>query len=1457
MSSRFSPPSSPREPTQRHGTTSAYDDRVHDVDYSSASPVRPSAMTESMGPPTGGVARSGSSASRASGYQPTANYASMGNAGVLLQQPQSYAQPAQAPMHPPSKLATGGQSHAHRPVSAMPTPTDRGSNAGRGSKPTSDGSANVFASMGPGYNERRASAHPTMSSSSSHAGSGAMGAPPLPGNGAGLDPGTSQAISSGIPITSPAALSYFAAHPRRQQVHFGNYLLLQTLGEGEFGKVKLGVHKEWGEEVAVKLIKREKVGPNGVQLQLDPNQKDPAKMSKVEREIQVLKDVRHPNIVRLYEVIESDRYIGIVLEYASGGELFDHILAHKYLKEEHACRLFAQLISGVSYLHRKKIVHRDLKLENLLLDRNRNVIITDFGFANNFEDRRDDLMATSCGSPCYAAPELVVQDGLYAGSAVDVWSCGVILYAMLAGYLPFDDDPANPDGDNINLLYKYIMATPLSFPDYISAEPRDLLSRMLVPDPLKRADLNQVMSHSWLSAYRDLFRFSVDDLERAAVEQQTKKRQVYRQQMLYQHQLQEQQRRQQMERSQSTKHVSASLAPSGAVGITDHPHQAAKAQRHQSAMASSTTMPDRIFEAAPGTSGSSLSVPGARVGSESGRSSAATAIDPVMAQGNARGEPRTRLDESAPAATASSRKRDSAGASRDSEQRKPAASKTQRHTIQLEYSGDSDRNRAQKAASTTDGSVPPVPRVTHDRAAPTANTSATGTSKPNTATSRSGTASAGSTPAGPREANGAISEASQAEGENAAPIRAREEMARTASTASSGAGVPSPILEQGVASAMPSTAEEDEEPKVDRPKASQPRMPSAAPAGPAAAQAAKGAASRGVSNPLPSSEPVSFPPGGERVASAGAAASPEKRSRRISRPSTSHLLGSSSKATPERTNSRHRKGMSTDKFFLSRLLGSQGGGGASSPGPRAGDDTDSRSQSGSTFEVSPARPAVDRTPSSNGRSGSRRKAMSLVVGKPGNASSAARDRDRAIDANGAAGTRRSEMENVSEATSSGSAEAPAAPSLRGAPSVASSRPPTATSSRHGTFYDESTLGSSASGPSSNAAKKVMDWFRKKSLSRGGFQEQPPLGPFERSPSQVRANSPGAPQVVVTGAAAGGGGSSSGGVAGSSVPSSRSTSGTHSQASEATEATQVTAITETSQRTSEGVKSSASTVQQATPKASSTMMAGPETPIQPSSPAAFGGPRADLPFVDSRLRFHLGAVDQSALTSRSPIDVFAEVQRALYDMGIDVRKERDEDFKLECVRRKRAKTLFGATQGLSASIRTSVFPPSQADVERSSRTSNVAAMSTSPSTGGGSLRSFLRRGSQAQPPGSASPVSGSAFLSPSSTTTPFEEVQGGNAQAPQPLYGDASVDGGQEIRFSVEVTRIKNLPGLYSLDIRRMKGNLWAYKFVYCALLDRCQLGGGSSNPSHSNHGSPAVHANNGQHAAVLQPGVAV
>ncbi|KAI9342043.1 kinase-like domain-containing protein [Zopfochytrium polystomum] len=265
----------------------------------------------------------------------------------------------------------------------------------------------------------------------------------------------------------------------------GPYVLLKTIGEGEFGKVKLAYHIDNpSKQVAVKLILKENI-------------RNPTKHAKVLREISILQTLSHPFIVKLHEVVETDQYIGMVMEYASGGELFEYILAHRYLKEKDACRFFAQLLAGVRYIHSVGIVHRDLKLENLLLDGNHNVIITDFGFANRFRSGDVDIfMQTSCGSPCYAAPELVISEG-YAGEAADVWSCGVILYAMLSGFLPFDDDPENPDGDNINQLYKYILETSLEFPEHISSDAQSLLKRMLVPDPRHRAKLSEVISHKF------------------------------------------------------------------------------------------------------------------------------------------------------------------------------------------------------------------------------------------------------------------------------------------------------------------------------------------------------------------------------------------------------------------------------------------------------------------------------------------------------------------------------------------------------------------------------------------------------------------------------------------------------------------------------------------------------------------------------------------------------------------------------------------------------------------------------------------------------------------------------------------------------------------------------------------------------------------------------------------------
>ncbi|AJV96105.1 AAR_G0054390.mRNA.1.CDS.1 [Saccharomyces cerevisiae] len=298
---------------------------------------------------------------------------------------------------------------------------------------------------------------------------------------------------------------------RRKHVTFGPYILGSTLGEGEFGKVKLGWPKNFSnnsnstfdfpKQVAIKLIKRDSIS------------NDYRKEVKIYREINALKHLSHPNIVKLEEVLQNSRYIGIVLEYACGGEFYKYIQKKRRLKEMNACRLFSQLISGVHYIHSKGLVHRDLKLENLLLDKNENLVITDFGFVNEFCSR-NELMKTSCGSPCYAAPELVISAEPYEARKADIWSCGVILYAMLAGYLPWDDDPNNPEGSDIGRLYNYINSTPLKFPDYILPIPRDLLRRMLVSDPKKRINLKQIKKHEWLKPHSSFLSITPDEWDK-------------------------------------------------------------------------------------------------------------------------------------------------------------------------------------------------------------------------------------------------------------------------------------------------------------------------------------------------------------------------------------------------------------------------------------------------------------------------------------------------------------------------------------------------------------------------------------------------------------------------------------------------------------------------------------------------------------------------------------------------------------------------------------------------------------------------------------------------------------------------------------------------------------------------------------------------------------------------------
>lgn len=253
----------------------------------------------------------------------------------------------------------------------------------------------------------------------------------------------------------------------------GKYQIIKTLGEGSFGKVKLAQHLVTGQKVALKIINRKTLAKSDMQ-------------GRVEREISYLRLLRHPHIIKLYDVIKSNNEIIMVIEFA-GKELFDYIVLSGKMPEDEARRFFQQIIAAVEYCHRHKIVHRDLKPENLLLDDQLNVKIADFGLSNIMTD--GNFLKTSCGSPNYAAPE-VISGKLYAGPEVDVWSLGVILYVMLCGRLPFDDD-------FIPALFKKISNGVYTLPNYLSAGAKHLLTRMLVVNPLNRITIHEIMEDEW------------------------------------------------------------------------------------------------------------------------------------------------------------------------------------------------------------------------------------------------------------------------------------------------------------------------------------------------------------------------------------------------------------------------------------------------------------------------------------------------------------------------------------------------------------------------------------------------------------------------------------------------------------------------------------------------------------------------------------------------------------------------------------------------------------------------------------------------------------------------------------------------------------------------------------------------------------------------------------------------
>uniref|UniRef100_A0A6Q2Y5J6 non-specific serine/threonine protein kinase n=1 Tax=Esox lucius TaxID=8010 RepID=A0A6Q2Y5J6_ESOLU len=273
-----------------------------------------------------------------------------------------------------------------------------------------------------------------------------------------------------------------------EQPHIGNYRLLKTIGKGNFAKVKLARHILTGREVRLDYAVGVATGD-------------------LFREVRIMKGLNHPNIVQLFEVIETEKTLYLIMEYASGGEVFDYLVSHGRMKEKEArakfrqvslcyklvSSFFALIVSAVHYCHLKNIVHRDLKAENLLLDADSNIKIADFGFSNEFT--MGNKLDTFCGSPPYAAPELF-QGKKYDGPEVDIWSLGVILYTLVSGSLPFD-------GQNLKELRERVLRGKYRVPFYMSTDCEGILRRFLVLNPTKRCTLEQIMKDKWINSGYD------------------------------------------------------------------------------------------------------------------------------------------------------------------------------------------------------------------------------------------------------------------------------------------------------------------------------------------------------------------------------------------------------------------------------------------------------------------------------------------------------------------------------------------------------------------------------------------------------------------------------------------------------------------------------------------------------------------------------------------------------------------------------------------------------------------------------------------------------------------------------------------------------------------------------------------------------------------------------------------
>ena len=1043
--------------------------------------------------------------------------------------------------------------------------------------------------------------------------------------------------------------------------------------------------------------------------------------------------LKHPNIVRLYDVIETDKYIGIILDYASGGELFDHILAHRYLKEKDACRLFAQLISGVWYIHQRKIVHRDLKLENLLLDRNRNVIITDFGFANRFEHRTDDLMQTSCGSPCYAAPELVISEGAYVGSAVDIWSCGVILYAMLAGYLPFDDDPANPDGDNINLLYKYIVNTPLSFPDYISPEARDLLSIMLQPDPQRRADLSLVMQHPWLAPYAYIFDKSIEDLEASAIESHRAKRQAYQRQMRNAAQATAADHNK-VARSQSAKndvfpHASVAVAPRNhthahedqtlyetSADITAASQAQSQARRGYNSTIVMPTQPsayvdDDPFAQSP-TAATAVPIPIIPTGAEQEQ------------QQQQRPRSSSRKDSLPPVPTPA------VATNGTSSVRSKANG--MRHTIQVEYgqpeppTAHQQPNTPKKEPKPFQGeSNPPQPPPPHLQSQPPS-------------------------PPQPQQ------------------VQPKEKSRRPSVT-----GPRPPLPSPGIPPAL-SAPTKIEPPVVTVNAASPP--------------------------PTPSAQTEGFYIGGTGTGSVSGSGSSKK--------------------------GKHVRGLSIDKMGLGKIFGP----------PTPSETTHSPTQaarSPSEGSASTLYTTISKISGSTSRRPSTLQVTSSPTGSP--TVEASSTQTSLLSPDNGKKNRRSTLSvmvepiarSIKVRTGRSSTRDPETPSREKdrsrEPSDRQPRSalPTSISEKEPAHGDKVPRAADSGGhvlpASTSKARKVMQWFRSRSKGRGLDDEaEPPLSmggkPSVRDAFPVDGNISSASVNAVP-----------------VYPS------------------DVEVYTNVPSRM------------------------GPPHPQRTASAGTEGAPPAAPSFAElvrrhvappkGVIRTHHGAVSQATVTTGVPIEVMRHVRDVLVRMGVEVQVE--SDYKYRCVRTKRRRappTPSGLGLGLRDPNASTGLGLAAFTLIGSAASNGVRAffvdictklwllidtlptrflrlvvllqvdkrglpVPSQPSSFGGAtggmLKGLLMRRQSSQVSGVADPEASSPEITPSPVLSPGGIPQSPAGQAvspgelaPEPVYGDPSQDQGDEVRFYVELTKLDGLKDTYSIDIRRLKGHLRSYKFLY-------------------------------------------